>query len=298
MARFVGDGHSAVATQERLISGLVILPSNSIIVPNKHTLKVKMHICGTNVPRCPLENQIATLKHRWGILSIYPSNEGHRGQCSGSWNSFIPTSCSTSGREHHRCNKKSSLCVPFMLSASLVKTAVQHILQLISFFTGWGKKALVSNTSWQSQEAMPKKFRIRATGEKMSKTVFPASGRKRTSHSLRSITQVYSARKGQSKYLHAIAMYEEQCNRMLGGERRNANVIGSSRHNTGFVEDLSEFYKTVSSVCSPSIILLPHMVCLRISSIKPEGKRQGQEIPRNHGGLFQERRLPNSCSFS
>jgi hypothetical protein len=89
---------------------------------------------------------------------------------------------------------------------------------------------------------------------------------------------VYGARKGQSKYLHAIAIYEETRNRMLGGERENANVTGSSRHNTGFVEDLSEFYKPVYSVCYPSIILLPHMVCLRVSSIKQEGKSQGQRF--------------------
>lgn len=29
-------------------------------------------------------------------------------------------------------------------------------------------------------------------------------------------------------------------------ERENANVTGSSRHNTGFVGDLSEFHKPVS----------------------------------------------------
>lgn len=65
---------------------------------------------------------------------------------------------------------------------------------------------------------------------------------------------------------------------MLGGERENANVTGSCRHNTGFVEDLSEFYKPVSSVSYPSIILLPHMVCLGIPSLKQEGKSQGQRL--------------------
>lgn len=58
-------------------------------------------------------------------------------------------------------------------------------------------------------------------------------------------------------------------------ERENANVTGSCRHNTGFVGDLSGFYKPVSCVCYPSIILLPHMAWLRISSIMQEGRSQG-----------------------
>ena len=60
---------------------------------------------------------------------------------------------------------------------------------------------------------------------------------------------MYSARKGQSKYLHAIMIYEEKLNRMLGEERENTSVTGSSRHNTGFVGDLFEFYKPVYTFC-------------------------------------------------
>lgn len=76
---------------------------------------------------------------------------------------------------------------------------------------------------------------------------------------------MYSARKGQSKHLHATVIYEEKLNRMLGEKRENASVTGSSRHNTGFVGDLFEFYKLVYTVCYPSIILLHHMVFPRIS---------------------------------
>lgn len=67
-----------------------------------------------------------------------------------------------------------------------------------------------------------------------------------------------------------------ECLREKEGE--NANVTGSSRHNTGFVGDLSEFYKPVSCVCYPRIILLPHMAWLRISSIKQAGRSQGQRF--------------------
>lgn len=49
------------------------------------------------------------------------------------------------------------------------------------------------------------------------------------------------------------------------GKKENTSVTGSSRHNTGFVGDLFEFYKPVYTVCYPSIFLLHHMVFPRIS---------------------------------
>lgn len=77
---------------------------------------------------------------------------------------------------------------------------------------------------------MTKKFRIHVTGggggeENVGKTVFPINGWKRTSHSFKSITQVHSARKGQSKYLHSIVVHDEKLNRMLGEKKERTRVL-------------------------------------------------------------------------
>lgn len=56
-----------------------------------------------------------------------------------------------------------------MLSASFAKTAEQSVLQLTRLLYRMGKKALVTNTPWQSQEAMPKKLQHTCNWEKMSR---------------------------------------------------------------------------------------------------------------------------------
>lgn len=145
--------------------GFVILPSNSIIVPNKHSLKVKSHICGTNVPRSPLENQMAALKCRWRILGICPSDEGPRGQCSGSGNSPplpVPPLEGSITEQARTVPSVFLLCSPPPQRRQQSNTSSNSFL----YFTGSGEKILVTNTSWQSQEAMPKKCRIRVTGGK------------------------------------------------------------------------------------------------------------------------------------
>lgn len=107
----------------------------------------------------------------------------------------------------------------------------QRIFRLIPLLKGRGRESL-GNTPLHSQirancrVAMPKKLRICVTGEKnVGKTAFPTSGWERASHSFKSITQVYSARKCQSKYLHATVIYEGKLNRMPGEKKRTRVLL-------------------------------------------------------------------------
>ena len=67
-------------------------------------------------------------------------------------------------------------------------------------------------------------------------------------------------------------------------------LTGSSRHNTGFVGDLLEFYKPVYAVCYPSIILLHHMVFPRILQHQT-GRQEKTRTPIHHNYecLLEER---------
>jgi hypothetical protein len=80
-------------------------------------------------------------------------------------------------------------------------------------------------------------------------------------------------------------------------KRKNVNVAGSSRHNTGFVGDLFEFYKPVYSVCYPIIILLHHMVCLRLSSFRQQAGYQGTDTSQL-GRPPPGDKSSDNCSFS
>lgn len=57
----------------------------------------------------------------------------------------------------------------FRLGSEAGSAAEQSVLQLTRLLYRMGKKALVTNTPWQSQEAMPKKLQHTCNWEKMSR---------------------------------------------------------------------------------------------------------------------------------
>lgn len=82
---------------------------------------------------------------------------------------------------------------------------------------------------------------------------------------------MYSAKKGQSKYLHAIVMYEAKLNRMLVGKERTPVLLEALGTTPGLLVTHFKFYSRFLLSISPAYYIIRSFQNLTASGWKAGG---------------------------